>query len=75
MFYDRETNDEWVAGMMRQQGSLAIVVAPIVAHGHFYGVLTVSVVDRPERLRPTPDLMDRLAGVAASRRPRSTTRG
>jgi diguanylate cyclase (GGDEF)-like protein len=66
MFYDRETNDEWVAGMMRQQGSLAIVVAPIVTHGHFYGVLTASVVERPERLRPTPDLMDRLAGVAAT---------
>ena len=25
--------------MMREQGSLAIIVAPIVAHGHFYGVL------------------------------------
>jgi diguanylate cyclase (GGDEF)-like protein len=66
MFYDRETNDEWLSGIMRQQGSLAIIVAPIVAHEHFYGVLTVSVVERPERLRPTPDLMDRLAGVAAT---------
>jgi diguanylate cyclase (GGDEF)-like protein len=65
MFFDRDTGDEWLARVMREQGSLALTVAPIVAHGHFYGVLTVSVVDRPERLRPTPDLIDRLAGVAA----------
>lgn len=64
-FFDRDTVDEFVAGMMREQGSIALIVAPIVAHGHFYGVLTTSVDDRPERLRPTPDLLDRLAGVAA----------
>ena len=65
LFFDRDTDDEWLAEVMREQGSLALIVAPIVAHGHFYGVLTVSVVERPERLRPTSDLMDRLAGVAA----------
>ena len=66
LFFDRSTDDEWLAGVMRQQGSVAVVVAPIVAHERFYGVLTASVVDRPGRLRPTLDLMDRLAGVAAT---------
>jgi diguanylate cyclase (GGDEF)-like protein len=65
LFFDQDTEDGFLAGILRQQGSLAMAVAPIVAHGHFYGVLTVSAVDRPERLRPTPDLLDRLAGVAA----------
>ena len=65
LFFDQETTDPWLGPMLRQQGSLAVLVAPIVAHDHFYGVLTASVTERPERLRPTPDLLDRLAGVAA----------
>lgn len=65
LFFDQHTSDAFLAAILRDQGSVAIIAAPIVAHGHFYGVLTASVVDRPERLRPTPDLLDRLAGVAA----------
>jgi len=65
LFFDQDAPDEFVARILRGQGALAIIVAPIVAHGYFYGVLTASAVERPERLRPTPDLLDRLAGVAA----------
>jgi diguanylate cyclase (GGDEF)-like protein len=38
---------------------------PIVAHGRLYGALIASVIERSERLRPTPDLRDRLAGIVA----------
>ena len=65
LFYDPDTPDDFVRDLMREQGSIALIVAPIVAHGHFYGVLTASAVERPERLKPSPDLLDRLAGVAA----------
>jgi diguanylate cyclase (GGDEF)-like protein len=64
-FFDRSTSDPYLGGMMRQQGTLAIIVVPIVAHGHFYGALVTSARERPERLKPTPDLLDRLSGVVA----------
>jgi two-component system cell cycle response regulator len=38
---------------------------PIAANGRFHGILNVSVVDRPERLRPGAALLDLLAGVVA----------
>jgi diguanylate cyclase (GGDEF)-like protein len=50
---------------MRQMGSRAMMVVPIIAHSRFYGVMNVSVTDRPDRLRPSPELHDRLAGVVA----------
>jgi diguanylate cyclase (GGDEF)-like protein len=65
LFFDQDTSDEWVSGMMSEGGTLAMIVAPIVAHGRFYGALVASAHERPERLRPTPDLLDRLAGVVA----------
>jgi diguanylate cyclase (GGDEF)-like protein len=65
LFFDPDTEDEFIAGVMGKLGSAAVVITPIVAHGRVYGVLTVSVADRTERLRPTGDLLDRLAGVVA----------
>ena len=44
---------------------VGLTVVPIVARDTFLGVLTVSVSDRPERLRPDNDLLERLTGVAA----------
>lgn len=58
-------DDPYVAEIMRRTGSLALIVVPIVAHGRFHGILNVSVVEREERLRPTPALLDSLAGVVA----------
>ena len=65
IFFDSETDDPFVAAIMRQTGSRALIVVPIVAHDHFYGSLHVSVAERAERLQPTPALLNLLAGVVA----------
>src|SRR4051812_3125320 len=61
LFFDADAEDPYVWGVMRQTGASALVVVPIVAGDHFYGVMNVSVVERPERLRRTPALLDSLA--------------
>ena len=65
VFFGRDTEDPMARAVMEQYGALAFIATPIIAHGHFYGALVASATKRPERLRPTPDLLDRLAGVAA----------
>lgn len=65
LFFDTGTSDAYVREMMRRSALEAIVVSPIVAHERFYGALTVSVTEEPERLRRTPALLERLAGVVA----------
>jgi diguanylate cyclase (GGDEF)-like protein len=65
LFFDRDTDDPYIAGVLASTGSRALIVVPIVAQDRFYGILNVSVVDRAERLDPTPALLDRLAGVVA----------
>jgi diguanylate cyclase (GGDEF)-like protein len=65
LFFGADTEDPFVRGAMAQGNARAAVVVPIVAHGRFYGILNVTATDRPERLRPTPALRDRLAGVVA----------
>ena len=51
--------------MLAAFGDVAALAMPVAARGEFFGVLTVAVVEGPERLRPTPDLLDRLSGVVA----------
>jgi diguanylate cyclase (GGDEF)-like protein len=65
IFFELENDDPYVSAIMHRTGAKALIVVPIVAHGHFYGSLHVSVVDDPERLRPTPALKNLLAGVVA----------
>jgi diguanylate cyclase (GGDEF)-like protein len=65
IFFEPGTDDAYIAGVMGQTGSKALIVVPIVAHGNLYGTLHVSVNDKPERLQPTPALLDLLAGVVA----------
>jgi diguanylate cyclase (GGDEF)-like protein len=65
LFVGRDTDDPWVRAIMHETGATALTVVPIVAHGRFYGILNVSVTDREERLRSTPALRERLAGVVA----------
>jgi uncharacterized protein (TIGR02265 family) len=65
LFFGADTDDPFIRAGMQQTGSTAVVVSPIVAGDHFYGIMNVSVVDRPERLRRTPALLDSLAGVVA----------
>jgi diguanylate cyclase (GGDEF)-like protein len=64
-FFEHGTDDIFVAHMMASLEVLALTVVPIVARGEFLGILTVSVFDHPERLRPDSDLLERLTGVAA----------
>jgi diguanylate cyclase (GGDEF)-like protein len=65
VFFGRDTDDPMARAVMEQFGAVAFMATPIIAHGHFYGALVASATERPERLQPTPDLLDRLAGVAA----------
>ena len=64
-FFDRSVVDPFLASLVSGRDVRAVTLIPIFAHGRFYGVLVASVVDRPERLAPSEDLRDRLAGVAA----------
>src|SRR5205823_5369199 len=60
-FVDPDSTDPFLAGVMRQLGSAALVAVPIVAQATFLGVLVVSVTARPERMRSSPELLDRLS--------------
>jgi diguanylate cyclase (GGDEF)-like protein len=64
-FYEQDTEDVLIRELMRTLNVVALTVVPIVVRDMFVGILTVSVADRPERLYPDSDLLDRLTGVAA----------
>ena len=65
MFLEGDSPDPYIRELMRTLGNQAALVVPIVAHGAFLGILNVAAGERPERLRPTADLLERLQGVAA----------
>jgi diguanylate cyclase (GGDEF)-like protein len=65
LYFDESTDDPYMRGLMRSFGDLAILVIPVVARGTFLGVLSVGVSEHPERIRPRPELLDRLSGVVA----------
>ncbi len=65
LFFAGEPDDRFIARLMVALNVVGLTVVPIVARDTFLGVLTVSVSDRPERLRPDNDLLERLTGVAA----------
>ena len=65
-FYEQGTAEPFVRAVMERFGAVALVISPIIARGHFLGVLSVSVKSEPDRLRPRPDLLDRLSGVVAN---------
>ncbi|HLM86605.1 MAG TPA: diguanylate cyclase [Solirubrobacteraceae bacterium] len=64
-FFEAGTDDLFIAGLLRLLDVVALSVVPIVARGVFLGILNASVTDRPERLQPNSDLIERLTGVAA----------
>jgi diguanylate cyclase (GGDEF)-like protein len=64
-FFDRDTDEEVVRGQLRRFGAVAMLSVPIVARGEFLGSLGVSVTSDPERLHPTPELLERVEGVVA----------
>jgi diguanylate cyclase (GGDEF)-like protein len=65
VFFDETTEDPFLCRLMATQDASVLAVVPIVARDVFLGALSVSVTDRPERLRPDDELMERLTGVAA----------
>jgi len=64
-FFARDADDPFIRGLFDRLGLAALAAVPIVARSVFHGALCVSITERPERLRPDPELMARLTGVAA----------
>jgi diguanylate cyclase (GGDEF)-like protein len=65
LFVDETIDDPLLLEMLTVLGLAATILVPLVSAGSFLGVLIVSVYERPDRLKPTPDLLNRLSGVAA----------
>lgn len=62
-FIDMDTSP--LRGQLREVGVVAAVSVPIATSKRFLGSLMVTVRERPERLANTPEVRDRLSGVAA----------
>jgi diguanylate cyclase (GGDEF)-like protein len=65
LFVDETVEEPGLQRMLTEYGLAAAVLVPLAAGDSFLGLLIVSVFDRPQRLKPSPDLLDRLSGVAA----------
>jgi diguanylate cyclase (GGDEF)-like protein len=64
-YFDRDTDDPYVQTLLESFGDEAILVIPVTARGTFFGVLSLGVTHDPDRIRPRPELLDRLSGVVA----------
>jgi diguanylate cyclase (GGDEF)-like protein len=65
MFIDADSGGPVLQELLATIGAVASILVPLVIPSQFLGLVAVSVMDRPDRLDPTPDLLDRLSGVAA----------
>jgi diguanylate cyclase (GGDEF)-like protein len=65
LFIDSASGDAVHVAALKHLGFEATIIVPLVSGDALLGVLAVAVRERPERLRPTPDLLDRLSGVGA----------
>ncbi len=65
LFVDADTGDPALRDLCASFGAVASLLVPLAAHDQMLGLLTVSVVEQPERLHPGRDLLDRLSGIAA----------
>jgi diguanylate cyclase (GGDEF)-like protein len=65
VFVDLETGDPQMRDELARLGDVASILVPLATEESLLGLLAVAVVDRPERMKPTPDLIDRVSGVAA----------
>jgi GAF domain-containing protein len=65
MFIDAEEGDPRLRRLSAALGAVASIIVPITRRDELLGLLSVSVMSAPERLRPNSDLLDRLSGVAA----------
>ncbi len=64
-FFEKGTDDPYIRQVMTALDEVALTVVPIVSRDTFRGIVTASVSDHPERLRPDGDLLERLTGVAS----------
>ncbi len=60
-----DSRTEAIGARLAAAGQVATLLVPLAIPGRLLGLLAVSVRDRPERLRLSDDLLDRLSGVAA----------
>ncbi|HXD67710.1 MAG TPA: GGDEF domain-containing protein [Solirubrobacteraceae bacterium] len=58
-------DDGGIGQMFGDLGMVGTILVPLAVPGELLGLLAVSVRERPERLRLSADLADRLSGVAA----------
>src|SRR5579884_624278 len=65
VFVDGEHGDPRYREEVERMGDVAAILVPISTPDSFLGLLGASVRERPERLRPTPDLLNRITGVTA----------
>ncbi len=65
IFVDADHGDPIMREELERQGGVASILVPISTNESFLGLLSVSVIDTPERLRPNSELLNRLSGVAA----------
>jgi len=65
IFVDGENGHPLFREQLERNGDVAAMLVPISAPDAFLGLLAVSVRQGPERLAPSPDLLNRLSGVAA----------
>jgi diguanylate cyclase (GGDEF)-like protein len=65
IFVTPHAGDPGLRRIAARLGTLATILVPLISRDSFLGLLTVAVRTRPERLEATPDLLDRLSGVAA----------
>ncbi|MEA2160941.1 MAG: hypothetical protein QOD66_3321 [Solirubrobacteraceae bacterium] len=65
IFVDAESGDPALRGIAAALGAVATILVPLATPDQFLGLLAVSVMEQPERLNPSPDLLDRLSGIVA----------
>lgn len=65
MFFGSDADDPLLEAIMTDARLVGLAVVPILAREIFLGLLTVGVRERAERLRRSPELLERLNGVAA----------
>ena len=65
MFIDADNGDPVLRELTAKLGAEATIIVPLATVDALLGLLVVSVIERADRLKPSPDLLDRLSGVAA----------
>jgi len=65
LFFGAESDSPFVRRMFDTFGSKGLAIAPIIARGKVLGAIGIAVTQRPERLRESRELQDRLSGISA----------